>query len=98
MHLWWVTAHLYRKQMSIGIIAVTLGCCEPDVQSSTEQWEMHFALTSVAFHCWWVTAHLYEQQIFLGATAVKIGCCKPVLQSSTEQWVLHFAKISATVP
>ena len=61
VHWWWVTAHLYRKQISIGVIAVTLGCCEPDVQSSPEQRGVHFTMTRVALHWWWVTAHLYKQ-------------------------------------
>ena len=57
----WVIAHLYEQQIFIGAIAVTQGYCEPDLQSSTEQWGVHFALTSAAVQGCWVTAHLYEQ-------------------------------------
>ncbi len=61
------------------------------MQSSTEQWGLHFALNSVAVHWCWVIAHLYEQQIYIGVFAVTQACCKPVLQSSPEQWGLDFA-------
>ena len=50
VHLSWFFAHLYEEQISIGVIAVTQACCEPDFQSSTEQWEMHVALLSAAVH------------------------------------------------
>ncbi len=50
VHLSWPTAHLYEEQISIGAIAVTQACCEPVLQSTTEQWEMHFALISAAVH------------------------------------------------
>jgi len=43
MHFSWPTAHLYEEQISIGAIAVTQACCEPVLQSTTDQWEMHFA-------------------------------------------------------
>ena len=32
-----VCAHLYEEQISIGVNAVTEACCEPFLQSSTEQ-------------------------------------------------------------
>ena len=54
----------------MGAIAATHGYCEPDLQSSTEQWGMHFTKTSIALQECWVIAHLYEQQIFIGAVAV----------------------------
>ena len=77
VHWWWVFAHLYEQQIFIGVIAVTQCCCEPVLQSSTEQCGVHFAKISVAVHWWWVFAHLYEQQIFIGVIAVKQGCCQP---------------------
>ena len=73
--------------------ALSSGCCELVLQSSTEQCVGHFAKTSAAVHWWWVTAHLYEQHNFVGVIALTQGC-EPVLQSSTEHWGLHFAKIS----
>ncbi len=92
LHLSWLTAHLYEEQFSIGAIAVTQACCEPVLQSTTEQWGMHLAQTSVALHLSWLTAHLYEEQISIGAVAVTQVCCEPVFQSTTEQWGMHFAR------
>ena len=60
VHFCWVTAHLYEQQISISVIAVTHACCDPVLQSSTEQWGLHFAQTSAAVHFYWVTAHLCE--------------------------------------
>ena len=78
-------------------IAVTQACCEPVLQSSTEQWGMQCALPSAAVHFCWLTAYLYEEQTSIGATAVSQACCEPVLQSSTQQWGMHFALNSAAV-
>ncbi len=50
--------HLHEEQICIGVIAVTQTCCEPVLQSNTEQSEMHVALTSAAVHFCWLTAHL----------------------------------------
>ncbi len=94
-HWCWVTAHLYGKQISIGVIAVTQACCQPVWKISIEQCGVHFAKISFAVHWWWVTAHLYEDQIFIGVIAVTPGCCQ---QSSTAQWGMHFGKTSAAVP
>ncbi len=66
----WVTACLYEEQIFIGAIAVTQGYCEPDLQTSTEQWGVHFALISIEVPCCWVTASLYEGQISTGVIAV----------------------------
>jgi len=83
--LWcWVTAHLYKEQISIGVIALTQTCCEPVLHSSTEQWGKHFAKTRVAEHWCRVTAHLYEEQISIGVIALTQTCCGPVLHSSTD--------------
>jgi len=76
---------------------VMQACCEPVLQSSTEQWGMHVALTSAAVHWCWSKAHLYEEQIFSSVIAMIQACCQPVLQSSTEQWELHLALTSAAV-
>ena len=81
----WVTAQLYEEQTFPCVIAVTQACCEPVLQSSTEQWGMLFALTSTAVHFCWLTAHLYEEQISTGITAGTQACCEPVLQSSIVQ-------------
>ena len=97
MHWCWVTAHLYDQQIFLRVIALTQGCCQAVLQSSTEQWEQHSAQSSAAVHWCWVTAHLYDQQIFLGVIAVTQGCCQAVLQSSTEQWEQHSAQSSAAV-
>jgi len=77
------------------VIAVTQTCCDSVLHSSTEQWEMHFALSSAALHWCWVTAHLYEEHISMGVIALSQACCEPVVQSSTEQWGMHFAQTSA---
>ena len=45
-------------------------CCEPVLQSITEQWGLHHALTSAAVHWCCITAHLYEEQISIGVNAV----------------------------
>jgi len=94
VHLCWVTADLYVEQILMGVTAVTQACCQAVLQSSTEQWRMHFALTSVAVNWSWVTAYLYVEQILIGGTAVTQACCQAVLQSSTEQWRMHFALTS----
>ena len=72
-------------------------CCQAVLQSSTEQWEQHFAQGSAAMPWCWVTAELYEEQTFIGVIAVAQACCKPFLQSSTELCGLHFAQGSAAV-
>ena len=84
VHCCWLTAHLYEEQISIGVIAVTQTCCEPVLQSSTEQWGMYFALSSAVLHTIWLTAHLYKGQVFTGVIAKTQACCELVLQSSTE--------------
>ena len=56
--------------MSIGASAVTQACCEVLLQSSTEQWRLHFALISAAVHLFWITALLYEEQMSIGVSAV----------------------------
>ena len=56
----WVTALQYEEQISIGVIALTIGCSEPVLHSSPEQWGMLFAKNSVSVHWCWVTAHQYE--------------------------------------
>ena len=59
--------------------------CEPVLQSSTQQWGIHFAKTSTAEHWWWITAHMHEHQIFTAVFAMTQACCPPGLQSSTKQ-------------
>ncbi len=76
---------------------MTQASCEPELQSSTEQWKMPFALPSAAVHGYWVTAYLYQEQISMGVIAVTQISCEPVLQSSTEQWGLHVALNRAAV-
>ena len=84
VHLSWLTAHLYKGQVSTGVIAKTQACCELVLQSSTEQRGMHFALSSAALHSCWLTAHLNKGQVFAGVFAKTQACSEPVLQSSTE--------------
>jgi len=48
VHFCWLNAGL-RDQASIGAIAMTQACCEPVLQSTTEQWGMHFAQISLLF-------------------------------------------------
>ena len=67
------------------------------MQSSTEQWEMHFALTSAAVHEFGLIAHLHGEQISINVIAVTQACCEHVLQSSTEQWEMQSALTSAAV-
>jgi len=67
------------------------------LQSSTEQWRMQFALTSVAVSWCCVTTDLYVQQIVIGLIAVTQACCQAVLHSSTEQWGMHFALTSGVM-
>ena len=40
-----MTAHLYEQQISTGVIPVVLACCQPVLQSSSEQWGSFSALT-----------------------------------------------------
>ena len=44
--------------------------CKPVMQSSIDQWGLHFALNSVAVQWCWVSAYLCEEQIFIGVIAV----------------------------
>ncbi len=62
VHRFCITADLYEHHLFIGVIAVSQGCCQPVLQSSTEQWRMHFANNSAAVHWFWVTVDLYEEQ------------------------------------
>ena len=45
----WRTSHLVEQQISLGVIAMTQACCEPVLQSSNEQWGMHFAPSTDAW-------------------------------------------------
>jgi len=98
LHLSCLTAHPYEEQISIVAIAVTHACCEPVLQSTTEQWGMHSAAqTSAALHLSWFTAHLYAEQISIGVIAATQSCCEPVLQSCTEKRGSYSAWTSAAV-
>ncbi len=70
VHFCCLIAHLYEEQISTGVTAMTQACCEPILQSNTQQKGMHFAQTSAAVHYCWLTAHLYEEQISTGVMAV----------------------------
>ncbi len=64
----------YRSAVTQHQCTTTLpACCEPVLQSSTEQWGLHFALNRAAVHWCRVTAHLYEWQNSMGVFAV--ACC-----------------------
>ena len=79
------------------VIALNQTCCKPVLYSSTEQWGLHFAKSSVTVLWCWGTAHLYEEQISIGVMPLTHTWCAHVLYSSTEQRGLHFAKNSVTV-
>ncbi len=79
------------------VIALTQACCQPVLQSITEQWGLHFAQTSAAMHFCWPTAHLYNEQISTDVNALTQACCELVLQRSTEQWGIHCALTTAVV-
>ena len=64
------TAQLYEEQIPIGVFAMAQACCQPVLQSITEQWGILFALNSAALHFCSIAAHLYEEQISIGVTAV----------------------------
>ena len=85
------------EQISIGVFAVAQSCCEPVLQSSTEQQGSWFALTSAAVLWCCITEHLCEEETCRGLTAVAQACCEPVLQSSIEQQGSYFALTSAAV-
>ena len=85
VYIFWFNPHLYKEQIYIGVVAVTQACCEPVLQSSTEQREIHSAQTSAAVYICWFSPHLYEEQFPIGVIAVTQACCEPVLQSSTEE-------------
>ena len=78
-------------QISTSDFALTQACCEPVLQSSTDQWGIHFALSKAAVYWFWVTALLYEQQIFIGLIAGTQDVHQPVLQSSSDKWGMHSA-------
>jgi len=59
-----------KKKLSQGVFAAW---CQPGLQSSTEQWGMHFALSTAAVHWCWVNAHLYEEQTFIGGICTDKG-------------------------
>jgi len=67
-------------------MAVAHGCCQPGLQSSTEQWGSYSALHRAAVHWFCITAHLYEEQISKGVFAVTQGCCELGLQSALNSW------------
>ena len=97
VHWGCITAHLHEQQSSIGVFALTQGCCQPGLQSSTEQRGSYFALNSGAVHWCCITSHLHEEQTSIGVFASTQCCCLPGLQSSTEQGESHFAWTSAAV-
>jgi len=92
-----LTAPLYKEQGSIDVIAVKQASCQPVLQSTTEQWGMHFVQTSAAVHLSWLTAPLNEEQTSIGVIAVKQASFEPFLQSSNEQWGMHSAQTNAVV-
>ena len=69
------TAHFCEEQISVGVIAVTPGCCKPVLQGSTGHCGLPVALTNAAVLFGWVTANLYEQQLSIVVIAVTQACC-----------------------
>ncbi len=61
---------MYEEQVFIVVFAAVHARGKPVLQSSTNQWGLHFALISVSVQGCWVTAHVYEEQIFIGVFAV----------------------------
>ena len=59
-----VTADLYRQGIFKGVLAVPQACCQPVLDSSIEQWGIHFVKSCAAVHWCWVTADLYGQGTF----------------------------------
>ena len=78
-------------------IALRQACCQPVLQSSTEQWRLHFALSCAAVPWCWVTARLEKRQISIGVCEVTQAFCQTILQSITEQRGIQFALSSAAL-
>ncbi len=49
VHWCWVTSHLYEQQIYIGLFALANACCQPALQSSTEQ--LRCFLTKSVLQC-----------------------------------------------
>jgi len=67
------------------------------LQSSTDQWQVAFALGIAAVHWCGVTADLHDEQPPIGVIAVSQACSQPVLLSSTDQWEVTVALSIAAV-
>jgi len=81
----------------MGVHVVAQTCCEPVLQSNTEQCQSYSVLTSAAVHWSCINAHLNEEQISIGVVAVSQGCCEASLQSDTEQWESYGVLTSSAV-
>jgi len=69
MHWCWSHADLYEERICTGVFAMARACCQPVLQSITEQWVMHSALSTAAMHWCWSHADLYEERISIGVFA-----------------------------
>ena len=80
------------------MIAVAQACCDLVLQSSTEQWGLHIALTSAGVLWCCIIAHLYEQQICVGVIAVDtVPATSPFCRSALKQCGSYFVLNSAAV-
>ena len=62
-----VSLHIWMRSKSPqGLNRSDTSLCEPDLQSSTEQTVMQFALSCAAMPLCWLTAQLYDQQMIKG--------------------------------
>jgi len=57
----------------MGVVAVGQGCCEPSLQSDTEQWESYCVLSSDAVHRSCINAPLDEEQNLHGCSCSGTG-------------------------
>jgi len=82
---------------------VIQACCKPVLQSSSEQWALHFAMDSAAVHWWRVTehpsekgsahqwrisAHLHQELKVASETELTQGCCQDALQSNSTPTII----------
>ena len=62
VHQCWAAADMSERQACIGATAVTPGCCQLSLQSSSEPESMFPVLGKPAVHLCWAFADLYVRQ------------------------------------
>ena len=95
----WVTAHLCVWEISKGVFAVTLQCCQLGLQSTTGQSGMHFVLTSAAVqlvmgHC--TPVCLKKIQRCLCSDTTMLSAC--FAEKTKRQWGMHFVSLTKSWP